>query len=150
MQQDDSNTGPSIQIVYGSLEGEEINTDPEFHELVLKAAKELYIKPHSVVDKKGKEVTIAAHANIKGIRGSDGRRYVLDLVRTTPRDYNYKESSDLTAILRPELLDAYLKNERDKFVVKQFVCFQFLDFSPISLFWVCARHSGVFVWGLGR
>lgn len=133
MQQDESSQGPSIQIVYGSLEGEEMNTDPEFHSLVVKAAKELYLKvrylcasshssqPHKVVDKKGEEIEMAAHANIKGIKGTDGRRYVLDLVRTTPRDYNYKDNAHLTAILRPELIDLYIKTERDKFLVKHIV-----------------------------
>eukprot|EP01127_Copromyxa_protea_P005232 TRINITY_DN1513_c2_g1_i1.p1 TRINITY_DN1513_c2_g1~~TRINITY_DN1513_c2_g1_i1.p1 ORF type:complete len:1243 (-),score=410.37 TRINITY_DN1513_c2_g1_i1:1503-5231(-) len=117
MQQEDTNS-PSIQIVYGSLEGEDINTDPEFHELVSKAAKELYLKPHKVLNKQGEEVTLASHANIKGIRGTDGRKYVLDLVRATPRDYNFADDAHLTAILRPELVESYVKNERDTFLLK--------------------------------
>lgn len=118
MQQDENSTAPSIQIIYGSLEGEDIAADPDFHELVSKAAKSLYLKPHNVLSKKGEEVTLASHANIKGIRGTDGRKYVLDLVRVTPRDFNYSDDAHLTAILRPELLESFVKNERDRFLLK--------------------------------
>jgi len=38
-------------VAYGSMEGQEIRSDPEFHELVKKAAQKLNLKEHVVVDK---------------------------------------------------------------------------------------------------
>lgn len=101
----------AVEIVYGTLDGKKIKADPGFHEVLSKAATKLSIKTHSVVDSEGTVSELASHADIKGIRGSDGRMYVLDLVRYTPRDANYPQ---LTALLRPELIEGYLKVEREK------------------------------------
>ena len=46
----------------------------------------------------------------KGIVGSDGRHYVLDVMRLTPRDANFPDGT--TAVLRPELIKNYINNKR--------------------------------------
>jgi len=93
--------------VYGSIdEGKSFVTDNKYHTLMKEASQKLHIKEHKIVDEEGKEHTISCPAECKGIVGSDGRFYVLDLIKTTPRDPNFLESS--TAILRPELVKIYV------------------------------------------
>src|SRR5687767_6219339 len=46
--------------VYGSMNhGEQIESKPEFHAHMLKAAEKLHIQPHSVIDGKGQAVELA-------------------------------------------------------------------------------------------
>jgi protein TIF31 len=95
--------------VYGSIdEGKSFARDEKYHELMQQVCDKLSIKEHQVLDKEGVEHTISCPAECKGIVGSDGRYYVLDLVRTTPRDVNFLENP--TAIVRPELLKAYARH----------------------------------------
>ena len=42
-------------------------------------------------DESKKEYTLAGSLEVKGIRGSDRRKYILDLMRLSPRDANYKD-----------------------------------------------------------
>lgn len=41
---------------------------------------------------------------MKGIRGTDRRKYILDLVRMSPRDANYKTEDNSGCLIRPELI----------------------------------------------
>ena len=45
-----------------------------------------------VIDGEGVEKRIAGSPDIKGILGSDKRKYILDLLRLSPRDLNYEGS----------------------------------------------------------
>jgi len=94
----------SVNIAYGSSEGNDLKCNDEFHKLMLESAEKLYIKAHIIIGKDSSSAELASHADVKGIIGSDQRRYILDLVRTTPRDINYNKSTDIGTILRPELL----------------------------------------------
>jgi len=101
------------RVLYGSLDhGNSIVSDPEFHKLILQVARKLHFAEHTVVDEKGNEVTLSSPIESKGIMGTDGRRYLLDLVRVTPQDSNYLENK--VAILRPELIFAYVEYLREK------------------------------------
>lgn len=115
--------------------GEQIEAKPEFHAHMLKAAEKLHIKPHSVIDGKGQAVELATCVESKGIVGSDGRNYVLDLLRVFPRDANFlapkaeapaaaEESKDEekkpafagsssihSYLLRPELVNYYARTQ---------------------------------------
>jgi protein TIF31 len=42
-----------------------------------------------VVDGMGVEKTVAVSPDIKGILGSNQKKYILDLLRLSPRDLNY-------------------------------------------------------------
>lgn len=97
--------------VYGSMDqGEKVERDEKFHSLVAQAAEKLHLAVHAVVDKEGKEVLLATNVESKGIIGSDGRSYILDLLRITPRDANYADFSKWpTALLRQELVSMYCK-----------------------------------------
>jgi len=103
-----------MKLSYGSLDQKTISVDEDFHKLMEEAAKKLHIKVHKVQDEEGKQYTISSHFEIKGIVGTDNRNYILDLTHPTPRDANYPEIENSTAILRPELIELYLIHLREK------------------------------------
>ncbi|KAH7444315.1 hypothetical protein KP509_02G073000 [Ceratopteris richardii] len=102
----------SESLLYGSVDnGKKIFWNEKFHEKVLEAGKLLHIKEHEVLDGSGAMVKIAAPVECKGIIGSDDRHYILDLMRTTPRDANYTGPGFRHSVLRPELVAAYCQAE---------------------------------------
>jgi protein TIF31 len=46
------------------------------------------------LDGESKEHTIVGSIEVKGIRGSDRRKYILDLMRLSPRDFNYPDETE--------------------------------------------------------
>lgn len=102
----------SESLLYGSVDnGKKIFWNEKFHEKVLEAGKLLHIKEHEVLDGSGAVVKMAAPVECKGIIGSDDRHYILDLMRTTPRDANYTGPGFRHAVLRPELVAAFCQAE---------------------------------------
>ncbi|CAJ0921058.1 14866_t:CDS:10 [Entrophospora sp. SA101] len=116
--QDDSS------VVYGYFDNgrdkPKLCADPEFHEIVGKAAKVLHLAEHSVSDSKGNSVKLHTSLETKGLMGDDGRRYLFDLYRLNPVDIEFlekecepKEESDLPlyshklTLLRPELIESF-------------------------------------------
>jgi protein TIF31 len=77
----------------------------------LEAGKLLHIKEHTVLDGAGKAITLCAPVECKGIVGSDDRHYMLDLMRTTPRDINYTGPGSRLCVLRPELVAVFCQVE---------------------------------------
>lgn len=96
-------------VVYGSIDnGKKISSDPQFHELLCQVGKQLHMKEHTVVSETDNQpVKLCAPVEAKGIIGTDGRKYILDLIRVTPRDSNYTGKENTLTILRPELIDMY-------------------------------------------
>ncbi|GLE09870.1 hypothetical protein PINS_up021798 [Pythium insidiosum] len=130
------------KLIYGSVDGgKTIASNAKMHELMLAAGEKLHIAERRL-QPLGKEddadeaaptggeatteiVPLCGPVEAKGILGSDGRMYVLDLVRTTPKDATfYAEESDdkkqienglhfnreddgYVALLRPELVQLY-------------------------------------------
>jgi protein TIF31 len=108
-------------IVYGSIDnGKTIASDPKFHELATLLAKHLHYTEHTVKDEEGKEYKLCTSLETKGLLGSDGRRYLLDLYRLFPVDIEFQEEECDEAkakakglppyphrmtLLRPELVD---------------------------------------------
>ncbi|XP_057872432.2 clustered mitochondria protein [Cryptomeria japonica] len=102
----------SDSLLYGSVDnGKKICWNDKFHEKVLEAAKVLHIKEHEVLDGSGNRVKMAAPVECKGIVGSDDRHYLLDLMRTTPRDANYMGPGSRYCVLRPELVASFCQVE---------------------------------------
>ncbi|GAC97604.1 hypothetical protein PHSY_005190 [Pseudozyma hubeiensis SY62] len=119
------------QVVYGGVEGPEVIRDnAAFHKLFNQVAQTLHLNEHQVEDAKGNKHPLWLSVDSKGLRGADGRRYVLDLARLNPVDINWLEndlvgaihgaaaSSDETpryphrmTLLRPELLEIYWDSE---------------------------------------
>ena len=107
-------------VVYGSIDnGENINSDNTFHDLLVSASKSLHLKEHKVTDASGKSVTLVTPVESKGIIGTDTRKYILDLVRLTPRDANYDGKENLLTVIRPELISAYLEHLRQQELLKR-------------------------------
>jgi protein TIF31 len=50
---------------------------------------------------------MAGSIECKGIRGTDKRKYLLDLIRLTPRDANFKELEWSARIVRREVMMIY-------------------------------------------
>lgn len=69
------------------------------------------IKVTKVIDGSGKEVEIAGSVEVKGIKGTDKRNYLVDLQGMTPRDHNYLGEEFHTCLLRPELLLIYQRTK---------------------------------------
>ncbi|CAI5946244.1 unnamed protein product [Closterium sp. NIES-64] len=104
---------------------------------VAELGKALHLKEHKVTDGDGKEATLCSPVETKGILGSDDRKYLLDLIRLTPRDANFTATTTSTttaatgtdtnstanaanaanaanrlAILRPELVEKFCREEQ--------------------------------------
>ncbi|KAJ2043727.1 Intracellular distribution of mitochondria, partial [Coemansia sp. S16] len=74
-------------IVYGSVDqGVTVGADPEFHQLLEPVAKALHFAEHEVANDAGDLAKLYTSADVKGLTGTDGRKYVLDLYRMTPVD----------------------------------------------------------------
>ncbi|OQR96226.1 eukaryotic translation initiation factor 3 subunit [Achlya hypogyna] len=128
------------KLVYGSVDGgKTIAANAEMHAMMAQAAETLLIAERTVQPAGGADeppsgeagtdaVTLCGPVEAKGILGSDNRHYILDLVRITPKDWNfYNPESDsvtetsrasllpkadtgkYTALLRPELTQLYAR-----------------------------------------
>ncbi|ETS62059.1 hypothetical protein PaG_03616 [Moesziomyces aphidis] len=128
-----SDLNDDTQVVYGGVEGPEVIRDnAAFHKLFRQVAQTLHLSEHDVEDANGRTHPLWLSVDSKGLRGADGRRYVLDLARLNPVDINWLEkdiagaihgsesssSSDDKAryphrmtLLRPELLEIYWDSE---------------------------------------
>ena len=125
------------QVDYGGVEGREVVADNEaFVPIFSKVSKALRVKKHSVWDKEGKEHVLEASVETKGLLGTDGRMYMLDLYRLTPLDAlwleeNRDDSTDISheaqsknyphrmTVLRQELVDAYWRLKLGEYVKEQ-------------------------------
>ena len=52
------------------------------------------------IDGKGKSITMAGSCDLKGIKGTDKRKYVIDLLRLSVRDLNYLGDEFQACVLR--------------------------------------------------
>ena len=117
------------QIDYGGVEGRDIVTENEaFVPVFEKLSKALHVKKHAVWDKDGKRHDLEGSVETKGLLGTDGRKYVLDLYRIAPLDVAWSE--DVTssegvqhegyphrmAILRLELVEMYWRTQMSEYV----------------------------------
>ena len=92
---------------YGSVnEGKTIYKSDAFHDILTKVCEKLNIKTTKILGGDNKEIELAGSYDIKGIKGTD-RRYLLDLIRLTPRDANYKDAEHSSYLVRPELILHY-------------------------------------------
>ncbi|KAL5478129.1 hypothetical protein EMCRGX_G025010 [Ephydatia muelleri] len=108
--------------VYGSIDaGKTITTNKKFEEMLKKISAELHIREHRLITEKDEEVVLPSSLEVKGIIGTDGRHYALDLFRLLPPDPNYmgvlaSETSDGSeprvrhklSIFRPELIETFV------------------------------------------
>lgn len=104
---------PETCAKYGSMDdGQTINSDPGFHALVSAVAERLHLSPSVLVDKAGQTHTLAAGYDLKGMIGSDQRKYLLENARITPRDANKQGPEFALCLLRPELIEHFQQLHR--------------------------------------
>lgn len=121
------------QIDYGAVDGKDVvAADERFNEAFSQLSKALKVKSHAVWDKDGKRFDLEGSVETKGLLGTDGRKYVLDLYRITPFDIpwleeNGKQGEELgkedyphrMTVLRPELVDAFARFRMKEWVDKE-------------------------------
>ncbi|KAI0118853.1 clustered mitochondria-domain-containing protein [Nemania sp. FL0031] len=106
-------------IDYGAVEGKDIiAADERFAAPFEKLSQALRVKKHPVWNKDGKRFDLEASVETKGLMGTDGRKYVLDLYRITPLDVLWLEENDTEeedgmeyphrmTVLRPEFIEGF-------------------------------------------
>ena len=98
---------------YGTVDDQKtIQANEEFHGMMTKVAENMNIQTNKVKDGEDKEVEIAGCVEIKGIRGTDKRRYIVDLQGMTPRDANWLGDENHTCLLRQELMLLYQRSKQ--------------------------------------
>ncbi|KAK3701498.1 Intracellular distribution of mitochondria [Vermiconidia calcicola] len=108
------------QIDYGGVEGKDVIATLEgFFQPFAELSKAMRVKRHAVWDKDNKKHELEASVETKGLLGTDGRKYVLDLYRVTPLDIAWLEQHrgedqdeakrypHRMTVLRSELVDSY-------------------------------------------
>lgn len=117
------------QIDYGGVEGKDVVTENEaFVPLFEKLSKALRVKKHAVWDKEGKRHDLEGSVETKGLLGTDGRKYVLDLYRIAPLDVAWADEIASTqdgefgnyphrmSVLRSELVELYWRTKMQEYV----------------------------------
>jgi len=106
-------------IIYGAdSEGglNHLHWDASMHKVMKKIASAQRLALHKMQSTQGEEHEFWTSVDVKGLRGSDGRRYLLDLPRLSPVDVEWLEkdmgSGDdsyphRVVLLRPELLETF-------------------------------------------
>ena len=125
------------QVDYGGVEGRDVVADDQaFVPVFSRVSKALKVKRHPVWDKEGKEHILETSVETKGLLGTDGRKYILDLYRLTPLDILWLEQhKDETSeeprngqrkdyphrmtVLRQELVDTYWRLKLGEYVKEQ-------------------------------
>ncbi|KAF2746642.1 hypothetical protein M011DRAFT_459051 [Sporormia fimetaria CBS 119925] len=125
------------QIDYGAVEGKEIVAkDESFVPLFEKLSQALRVKRHPVWDKDNVRHELEGSVETKGLIGTDGRRYALDLYRLTPLDVawieqywsepkegeekpNDKNYPHRMSTLRPELVESYGRLKLREYVTNE-------------------------------
>ncbi|KAL9943667.1 hypothetical protein ACHAQF_008010 [Verticillium nonalfalfae] len=118
------------QIDYGAVEGKDIvAADDRFVSVFEKLSRALRVKKHPVWDKESKRIDLEASVETKGLMGTDGRKYVLDLYRVTPLDVPWLEASaekgefpeypHRMTVLRPELVESFGRKKMKEWVDEQ-------------------------------
>lgn len=117
------------QIHYGAVDGKDIvAAEEKFVPVFEKLSQSLRVKKHAVWDKEGKRFDLEASVEMKGLLGTDGRKYVLDLYRITPLDIAWieeaaEEGSEYPhrmTVLRPELVESLGKQKAREYVNAEF------------------------------
>lgn len=105
------------QIDYGAVDGKDVvAANEKFAAPFEKLSQAMKVKKHPVWDKDGKRFDLEASVETKGLLGTDGRKYVLDLYRITPLDISWldemaaeeaNEYPHRMTVLRGELVELF-------------------------------------------
>ena len=94
---------------YGTFdEGKTFEADAEFEPIMRRLCEAFWITRDNkfvVSGESGEEKTMHGSPEVKGIVAGDGRTYVMDLLRMSPRDLNFRDDHEhQSCLLRPELI----------------------------------------------
>ncbi|TNV86202.1 hypothetical protein FGO68_gene3368 [Halteria grandinella] len=94
---------------YGSSNNcKTIDCDSDFHKMMLQICSILSLRTVQVKDGLGVFKEIAGSPDIKGIRGNDRRKYLIDALRVHPRDANFPDpETHGSCIIRPEAIHLF-------------------------------------------
>jgi len=98
---------------YGSFdEGKTFVANDKFHLIMGRICNALWLAKNNKFEfkenDKKKEVILHGSSEVKGIEAGDGRTYIMDLLRISPRDVNFKDQVEhQSCVLRPELIKNY-------------------------------------------
>ena len=125
------------QVDYGGVEGRDVVAENEaFVPTFSQVSKALRVKKHPVWDKEGRKHVLEGSVETKGLLGTDGRKYILDLYRLTPLDVLWlkdhcKDGEQTTTgprlrnyphrmtTLRPELVESYWRLKMSEYVQEE-------------------------------
>ena len=82
---------PMIMYGFDSEHLTSLHWDAPTHRVMSKVASAFRLAEHQVSDGNGEEKAFYASAEVKALRGTDGRRYLLDLPRLAPVDVEWLE-----------------------------------------------------------
>lgn len=92
---------------YGSIDDcKTISNDESFGDIFKNLCEHFCLTLNNVYkDANNKEYLLHGSSEVKGIKAGDNRKYVMDLMRLSPRDLNYEDPiSQESCLLRPELI----------------------------------------------
>lgn len=96
-----NNSELSSLAEYGTVDEQKtIQSNEQFHKMMIQVCERMNIQVNKLIDGNDKEVEIAGSVEIKGIRGTDKRCYIVDLQGMTPRDANYLGEENHTCLVR--------------------------------------------------
>ncbi|OCF70827.1 protein TIF31 [Kwoniella mangroviensis CBS 8886] len=109
-------------MIYGidSENPTSVHWDKATHKLMATVGQAQKLAAHKIKDEKGVEHEFYASSEVKGLKGTDGRRYLLDAQRLSPVDIEWLEKDyDIEGakyphrltMLRPELLETFWESE---------------------------------------
>lgn len=130
-----NNSDLSSLAEYGTVDDKKtIVATPEFHEKMAQVAEALSIKKNMVHDQtSGKTLEICGSIEVKGIRGVDKRKYIVDLQGLVPRDANYLGDDNHTCLVRPELVSLFQRAKAMEYAAQHIKTFaQKLDEERIA------------------
>lgn len=121
---DEEGAEPADKVAYGlTTDHSSVLANEKFNNALKPIAQALHVKPHSVELESGVKSNgeLNTSKDIKGIIGTDDRKYVIDLYRTTPLDIefiesHYDESKETSyphreAVIRHEAVEEWYKRK---------------------------------------
>lgn len=100
---------------FGSIDdGKTLHANPEFKELMKKICEYFSLEDEvEFLNEDDTIISLPGSSEIKGIRSSDKKKYILDLMRLSPRDLNWESNNEDSqcCVIRPELISHYLTSK---------------------------------------
>ncbi|MCA6493257.1 MAG: hypothetical protein IM572_11330, partial [Chitinophagaceae bacterium] len=96
---------------YGTIDdGKTINNQEDFAPIFEELCNHFCLTLNNLYkDENGDEFAIHGSPEVKGIKAGDNRKYVMDLMRLSPRDSNFEDKlKNECCVLRPELIKNYI------------------------------------------